>query len=468
MSVNYDVKNKAIWSDIEDILYPSKDEGPRDGSYSYKLIIHTPGSDLEVMKLEALDINRDYVKNVSEFALVRCYLPLGVYLQKLAQYRELIEVSIYKIPISASTFGVRMDKKRIVKRYRAIFRSDLNALDSGNEFSTLGSFSKDLTGLAKVYLELHSRQFEIIRVKTTSCTLEKKTYEDILRGVITAETDKILIDGKPSLDCMDIVKPDNKEPNKITIVPSLTPIVNLPTYLQEQMNGVYAYGIGSFIQHYREKNTWFVYPLYRVDRFKDDIHRAIFYSLPSNIYSGIDRTYVENGKLLKVAVSGHKSYKDNAELGMVNDGLGIRMTDHSVMMKKPWEIDADKGPKGISSKLNNEFIVKNKSDGVNFARYRRSDTHSNPFFEASRTAYHQTAQVDLEWQNGDIDLLYPGMPIKYVFIEEGVRREVNGTLLSAYSVTSNQGQTVGINGHFMTTVGVSIVVEPYRRKGIDK
>ena len=468
MAVSYDIKNKALWLDIEDILFPKKNEGPREDSYTHRLVLHTPTEDIDVYKFDAVDIDRNYVKNVSEFVLVRCYLTMGVYLQKIAQYREMLEVSLYKIPINASSGILRTDKKRIVKRYRAIFRTDLNKIDSGTEAGMLSPFTKDLTDLPRIFLELHSRQFEVLRIKTTSGTYQKKSYEDLLRGILTDESNKITVDGKPAIDAIDIYPPDNKKPNDCTIIPSLTPIISFPTYLQEQMNGVYVNAIGSFFQNYRGKNTWFVYPLYKLDRFDEDVYKAIFYSLPSNVYSGIDRTYIENGKILKVAVSGQKSYKDNGELGMINDGAGIRMSEQSAMMKKPWMINEEKGPNGVSKKLNNEFIVKDRSDGLNYAKYRKNDSTSNPFYEISRIAFHQTAQVDLEWQNGDIDLLYPCMPIKYVFIEEGVRREIKGVLLSAYSVTSNQAQTVGASGHFMTSVIVSIAVQPYRRKGIDK
>lgn len=465
---SYDIKNKALWLDIEDIIYPKKDEGPRENSYTHRLVIHTPTEDVEVYKFDTLDISRDYVKNISEFILARCYLTMGVYLQKVAQYREILEASWYKIPVRSDNGAVRTDKNRTVRRYRAIFRTDLNKIDSGTEAGMLSASAKDVTGVAQIFLELHSREFEVLMVKTTSGTFQNKQYEDLLRGIIVSESEKITIAGKPVLNAIDIYPADNKKANKCTIIPSLTPIVNLPTYLQEQMNGMYAYGIGTFIQYYRGKTTWYVYPLYNVNRFEEDIYKAVFYSLPANIYSGIDRTYVENGKTLKVAVSGQKLYKDNGELGMINDGAGIRMSDQSAMMKKPWTIDGDKGPKGVSNKLNNEFIVKNRSDGLNFAKYRKNDSTSNPFHESSRIAFHQTAQVDLEWQNGDIDLLYPGMPIKYVFIEEGNRREIKGVLLNAYSVTANQSQTIGGSGHFMTTVVVSLAVQPYRRKGIDK
>jgi len=468
MAVSYDIKNKALWLDLEDILYPKKDEGPRDNSYTYRLVIHTPTEDIDVYKFEAKDTSRDYVQNVAEFMLVRCYITAGVYLKKIAQYREMLEASIYKIPIKTGSGIVRTDKQRTVSRYRAIFRTDLNKIDSGTEASMLSASAKDLSGVPMIFFELHSRQFEALMIKTTSGTYQKIPYEDMIRAIITSESNKVTIAGKPALDAIDIYPPDNKKPNNCTIIPSLTPITSFPTFLQEQMNGVYAFGIGNFFQNYRGKNTWFVYPLYNVNRFEEDVYKAVFYSLPANVYGGIDRTYVENGKTLKIAVGGQKSYRDNAELGMINDGAGIRMSDQSAMMKKPWTIDGDKGPKGQSNKLNNEFIVKDRSDGLNYAKYRKNDSTSNPFHESSRVAYHQTAEVVLEWQNGDIELLYPGMPIKYVFIEEGNRREVKGTLLNAYEVVANQSATVGASGHFMTTVVVCLAVQPYRRKGIDK
>ncbi len=468
MAVSYDIKNKALWLDIEDILYPKINEGPRENSWTHRLVIHTPTEDIDVYKYDTVDIDRDFVKNVSEFVMVRCYLTMGVYLQKIAQYREILEASLYKIPVTASDGRVRTDKQRVVKRYRAIFRTDLNKIDSATDAGMLSPFTKDLTGLPRIFLELHSRQFEVLRIKTTSGTYKKKSYEDLLRAVITDECNKVKVDGKPAIDAIDIYPPDNERPNDLTIVPNLTPIVSFPTFLQEQMNGVYVHAIGNFFQHYRGKNTWFIYPLYKLDRFNEDVYKAIFYSLPGPIYSGIDRTYIENGKILKIAVSSQKTYRDNAELDMVNGGIGLRMTEQSAMMKKPWEINEPRGPKGISHKLNNEFIVKDRRDGLNYAKRRMNDSVSNPFYEASRIAFYQTAQVDLEWQNGDIDLLYPCMPIKYVFIEEGVRREINGVLLSAYSITANQSETVGASGHFMTSVMISIAVPPYRRKGIDK
>ena len=238
MAVSYDIKNKALWLDLEDILYPKKDEGPRDNSFTYRLVIHTPTEDIDVYKFQAKDTSRDYVNNVSEFILVRCYITAGVYLKKIAQYREMLEASIYKTPVKASSGAIRTDKKRTVTRYRAIFRTDLNKIDSGTEASMLSASTKDLTGVPLVFFELHTRQFEALMIKTTSGTYQKVPYENMLRAVMTSESNKVTISGKPALDSIDIYPPDNNKPNNCTIVPSLTPLVSFPTFLQDQMNGV--------------------------------------------------------------------------------------------------------------------------------------------------------------------------------------------------------------------------------------
>ena len=116
----------------------------------------------------------------------------------------------------------------------------------------------------------------------------------------------------------------------------------------------------------------------------------------------------------------------------MNEGSGYRMPDARAYMKKPVKI-TENGPQASRAELNHEVIIKERSDGLNYAPVAQGGPSSNPFIERSKILQRSMAQIDLVWENSDPMLIYPGMPCKYIYLSQGKAISLKGTILFVHS-----------------------------------
>ena len=313
------------------------------------------------------------------------------------------------------------------------------------------------TDLVEVKLELVNRSLEPLRIMTTGGIYPNKSMEELVRAVLSGESLQLKVDGKPAIDGIDIVKPDNQEPVSQVIFPHGTLITSVPTYLHESVGGIYNGGIGTYFQQYQGKKLWFVYPLYSTDRFDGKDKRVVFYVVPQEKLPQLDKSYRTEGDILKVAVTAQRKYSDSAELAYMNAGSGYRMADARSFMKKPVKIGKN-GPEGNRGNLNHEVAITERKDGLNYAPVVKGGPGSNPFYERSKILALTMAQIDFVWENADPELLYPGMPCKYVYLSAGKPVSLKGTVLFVHSYASRIEKYKA--SAFRTTCRVTIATEP--------
>jgi hypothetical protein len=46
------------------------------------------------------------------------------------------------------------------------------------------------------------------------------------------------------------------------------------------------------------------------------------------------------------------------------------------------------------------------------------------------------------WENANLDFIYPGMPCKYVFLDDFKVQELKGTVVHAHAITALQGNAL--------------------------
>lgn len=453
------IEKTSLWADIKDVFQ----SGAKPVKFEYRAMIHTVKEDIPVTKILSKDCVRDYANNVGDVIKTEFIIPLGDYITRIYPYRANLEFTIKRILLTDDTQKKQDNSRIATERYKAIFLVDENPNYTGTEYEQMDMDSLNTIDIVHVKLQLLDRSLEPLRIKTVSGVYRQTNQKTLLHALLAGESMKIKVDGKTAIDGVDIVDPDNNELKKHVILPSGTRLTSFPTYLQENMGGVYSAGIGNYVQTYGDKKMWFVYPLFRAERFKkskDD--RVIFYAVTSGKYNGADRTYLKDGSILKVAATSQRKYGDSADIDYINSGSGFRMADPRSYLKKPVNITAD-GPKPARGSLNTEVAAEPREDGLNYAP--RIAASANPFKEYSRVNARNMARIDFVWENADPELLYPGMPCKYVFMEDGKVIELQGTIVFVHATTQLQGQ--GISGKmYCTNCAVTILAEqkPNTRK----
>lgn len=444
-------ESSTLWLEAKAVIADAKSSR----LLSYEAILHTPKARIGVYDLNSIEKARDYVGQIGDSIRLRFKTGLGVYAKLIHPFRNNLEMTLYRKEIAEGESGIKKDTTPTGTRYKVIFKESANPPVAASDLENHAQSDLDLSDIVEVYLELVERGLEPFRIKTVGDAIMNQTPENLIHNLIARAASNTLVDGKPCLDAIDIVKPDNTEKIKNMVFPHNTRATSVPTMIHEQQ-GVYNFGIGSFYQSYRDRKTFFVYPLYSTSRFDSAGYRAVIYLIPQEKLPMLDRSFVEEGKLLKIVATANRLYRDSAEVGMMNGGSGYRFAEARSFMKKPAIIEED-GPIADRARLNHEVIHTVRDDGLDYAPMSHIGPSSNPFEFRSKASLSNVAQVEVVWENANEELLYPGMPIKVVMSNQGKIVSLHGTLLFVHSATYRIGK---MNTQaFRTTVRMTIATE---------
>jgi len=447
-----DIEYTPLWQDVKATVY----SGPKQVKFDYFVMVHTEQGDFNVFKLITLEDECDYANMIGSNVNLQFQVGLGDYLLRLYPFRANLEVSIKKVP-QLETGGTDMEKDVSVVRYKAILKPGKNVEPTGTRITDHDYQTLNTSNLVDVFIELQDRNFEPLRLKTfPGGTFTNLTVKDIMTVCVFGESKNVLVDGAVPVDGIDIVEPDNTARIPYLIMPNMKAAM-IPTYLQERSLGVYNAGLGTFYQRYKDKSYWYIYSLFNPERFDEDVDRMVFFAMPKERFPGIDRTYRQEGKITYVVVTGDRGYTDSGDLTDVNEGIGFRMPDANAMMKKP-VVMTEQGPKADRARLNTEVAGRKRADGNIFAPVVTNS--ANPYRLYSQLACRQLARVDVVWENSDPDLIYPGMPCKYVFMDKEEYKELKGIIVYKYSCHSLVGRPV-VSSTYRTSTQVTIMLEQF-------
>lgn len=418
--------------------------------------IHTAKADLPVTKLISVDVSEDYVANVGPYIYVRFQMGFGDYARRLYPERANIEMTIKRVALNGINGNRQNDAKADLERYKAVLLPDDNPQVNAGDLERMSTEELNIQRMVVVVMQLVPLPLEAARSVSVDRNYTQVTLEDLIRAVMFSTANEVKIHGKAPVDAVNVVKPDNTKPVPVVTISAGTLLPNLATYLHKR-HGVYGSGLGTFFKRYRDKNTWFVYPLYNTRRYQESVPKAVFYAIPKERFYGEVNTYRVTGDLLEALVVGNRAYRDNGDTDYQSEGSGFRLADAGAFMRKPVEI-TKKGVKAKRSSLNHEVVNGNRPDGIGLAPRSQRGISSNPYVEYSAVVQRGLGRVDLTWQNGDIRQLYPGMPCQFVYLEKNIPKTVNGVVLFAHSVEAPASQVFS-DTTFQSAVQVVLVTD---------
>lgn len=451
MAVNFE--DTPIWTEVTNVLK----ERPQRMLYDYKGIVHTEKEDFGVWDMYWLEETRDYLHDLTETTTVRFRMGLGDYVKRLYPYRTNLEFSLHIVPLVGNGLEPDTAKGTDVVRYKAVFNPTHNPPVGAGELENYKQSDLNTTDIVEVQIQLVNRSMEPLRIKTTGGSYRQKTPEQICRGLLGGESMKVRVDGKPAVDGLEIVPPDNTDVIPNLILPDGTKMTSVPTILQEKVGGLYNGGIGTFFQRYNKKRLWFVYPPFDITRFDKKGPKAIFYAVPQEKLPQIDNTFRQDGDVLKVLLTAQRRYVDSGEINYMNQGSGFRMADARAFMKKSVKI-TDTGIQGARVNLNHEVAMVNRADGLNYAPMDMSGPSLNPFAQRAAVLSRTLGQLDAVWENSDVSLLFPGMPCRYVYMSGDKVIVLRGVIQFVHAFTTRIEKYNA--SPFRQTCRLSIAVEP--------
>lgn len=382
-------------------------------TFEMGIVIHTEGEDLDWedrIFVKELQIYRDYVENIADEIKIQVVIPLGTFIYDVYDYLENIEITIKTKKQYFYSLGAFSKGKPILTtdRYKAVYLKDMNTAIPTNKDYAKEDLNQRLPIIAT--FQLIDRSVEAIRIKTVGGNFSESypSTKTLIQNVFSRETNNILVDGRPPLDFIDIKQEDNSRLDAINI-PSFTPLIGVPDYLQNKATGVYNAGLGCYIQKYAkdystfQKGFW-VYPLYDPDR-NNGVFDYFVYCPNTTAATNTYPAHMYDFNVLRIVAQKLTVIEDDKESSVMNEGSGFRVADASKMMNNPFTIHK-KGPIFERSRLNTEVVYKERKDGVNYAVNK--GTYFNNLAMTSEVMKRQATFATIELSNFDHDILAPG------------------------------------------------------------
>jgi len=418
----------------------------------HKVILHTEKYDINIPLVESIEILSDFNSNTSDYIVASFLMGMGDFIKDIYPYRDNLNLTITRI----------IGKVKSTYTYRFVLLNN-NGNISGTRYNQSSRDELNKLEQVRVIGQCVDRISETLRLQFVSGIYRDVTVEDMLKSMLLSNirTAKSVL-GNIKIQ-YHLVKPDNNKVYNHIKVPTGTNILQLPTYLQNNDYGVYNGNIGTYVKihekwnqdKYNTLNNIYVYPLYDSKIFDNSKRKLIIYGVSSAKFNHVENTYLQDGDVLSIIAGVGTTSYDDAENKLMDKGVGFTTSNPEALLTSN-NITNDNSSYVDAESLNQTTLDKDRKDKLNTTQYIGPD--ANHFKYRSDIVKNTMMPYTIQWNFCDPDLIYPGMPVMFVFKdgEHGIVK-LKGTVQSLYTL-----YTEGMNS---VSALVNIMVEkPYYRR----
>ena len=404
------------------------------------------GLTVKVFKLLNIDFICDYTNNFTDEVTCRLAIGGGDYAYDVYPNMATLEITLFKTPVNevggGSTEGGRVE----TQRYTATIIKPQNPVIASNAFNQPDKNALNLTNMLEIDFQLIPKAVNQFRMRNFGGIIRNSTTEDAIKAILTSESKLIQVDADAAPVGVQMVPGNNKTKRDHIVIPQGTRLVDVPGYIHSRCGGVYNAGFA----YYFLNNTWYVFPPYNNVDFAKAEKTLTLIRVPPNRMPGNERTFIKDGATVTAIVTGEARTKNETESLMANEGNGVRFSDADKMMEDFVKTKGNRATAGRGG-TNSEFTTIKRPDGLNNIRSSDNRITSNPFVEYSKLAFRDGIQMGLSWENSDPTLIYPGMPVKMLFMEDDEIRQTYGLIIHAHHYVQTLGSGFQTNRHQITT-----------------
>jgi hypothetical protein len=171
------------------------------------------------------------------------------------------------------------------------------------------------------------------------------------------------------------------------------------------------------------------------------------FNIPKDRLPEVERTYITDGDRISVISTGETKQTDTSENLQHNLGNGVRFLDANKVLGEWRRVKENQATISRVDNMN-EIVLKARRVGLNNAPMSPRRITANPYFETSEITKRLGTFVQTHWENADPELIYPGMPVKFIYMDGKDLGEVYGTVIGA--------------DHYVSLLGTGITATRYR------
>lgn len=455
-----EIEQTALWPEIENILA----DGEKYVTHYWKATIHitetiNPDGEIgeyECLKLVSLDLVKNYEANAAPDYAIEVLVPLGLYVKQILPNRTTLEVSLKKERVFDSTPPSDLDTELETQRFKAILSDVPEQKLEGTEIDKHTQFELDLMDMLSIKFQLIDKSFEQLKTLTVGGNFRKVLVEDVVKGVLTKESEKVEVEGNPPIEAVDMVTPNNIEEQDHVVIPQGTKVTLLAKYLQTVAPGIYNTGLACFL----DKKIWYIFPPYDTVSPRNKQGSLVLYKVPGKRFLGSNRTYRISGDTIYIVGTEYSKFVDDSQAKFANEGNGVMFADAGKILESDPEKSKDNKIVVDRGETNTEALSCKRDDGNDNIQASPNGITSNSYRELSALTARKGGAFTIVWEHANPALLFPGMLTKVFYLDGEEIKEKEGVLLAAHQNIRLLGQGILTDRHTTSIALVVFVNEP--------
>ena len=436
-----DITTSALMAEVEAIIGAPE----RPPIYGWRVEFKVGDDVVTPLRINTIDLVRLYDEHYADLIFMEVFMGPGTFAHDLFPYRHNLVVTLYKDPLTVVAGESSPNEDTLHQEFTATLISNNDLVKQAEDLLLQNKEVADLTGLAKFKFQLTDPVLEQARLTSVGSTFRNQTTHDVLRYLMTETLQKIQSDETLNVVGVDMYPASNPTPQPSVVIPPMS-LIEVPEYLHERVSGIYNAGLGHYLQH----NHWYVYPLFDITRFENDSKGLTIVKVPKNRFPAMERTYRTTANQLIILATGDSLHQDDSESKQLNEGNGVRFANAGHMFHDFVKVEGNKAT-ALRAENNNEFVTQPRPNERNNIRMSDRRITSNKFYELSKLARRQCTFLTVVWENSDPDLIFPGMPVKYMYLEAGEVVEIHGIVHRTQSYIESPNPPLTVRRHMCTT-----------------
>lgn len=424
--------------------------------YAIKCELHTPTHNFGAIFVSDMSLLRDYMNKFSDVMSITATFSKATIIKEILPHAKNLEATVTLTPLANVPDYVKLDNVSInqfrCKAYLYENPQDLIKANLGTD--TIGN-TASADDIGYLQLQLVNPIQDALRTKTFGGVIRNCTGKDAIQAILTKYSQQSGIESRYTVDGVDFQSGYSEEVLEHILIPHLTPVIRVPKLIEELAGGIYPTGMNYYLQG----KFWHVWSPYDTTRYGKDTRSMTVINVPENKLAQIEKSFRVTPQQLIVLCTGKVDFKQIAEKNMLNNPAAVRF------------VDARKILGGIGHTGGNRLVV-SAAENINafqdadmaaynpnnFAPEAETRITDNYLLEYGKLAKKKGAFLQFAWEHSIDNLIYPGMPVRFIYMNGKMPRQVYGTVVAVES--SFTSETKGMfQRRFINRSVVSLFVE---------
>lgn len=421
-------------------------------AHQWQLVVRANGKDYIPSYVRKLTNDRHYHKSYSEVLSITVGFLYSDYQFGILPYKDTLEATLVKSFLDSNQNAERnLGKDQKLVTYKVQLANGNADSVSGDNPMTLNKSMANHGDMIEVELQLFTATVDRIRKKSWGGIIRDTDLVTSIAYILLANSKEASSETPMSVLGVSIDSTFAIQMREHLIVPP-SKVVNLPLVIDRIVGGLHPAQMRYFLQG----QHWYIYPIYDYSRFSKSEEVLTVIKIPKHRLPGIEKTFRVADKQVIILSTNSANHKDLSEQWQLNEGNGVRYVDADYIMDGFAKVGDNKAIADAKEKVV-EVVYQPRADESDMVNVGTSKITNNYNEEYAKMALKSGAYVQAVWENANIDLLIPGMPVRYIFQDGEKTKEIFGTLNAVETLDYNTNNTI-TNPRFVTMALLTIFV----------